>query len=56
LLFGQHQNFVNTHNGWQSFVSDPEVPATMKEAGHRANRCRPVECANFFANAGYASE
>jgi quinol monooxygenase YgiN len=22
--------------GWQSFVSDPEVPAIMKEAGHRA--------------------
>jgi hypothetical protein len=21
--------------GWQSFVSDPEVPAIMKEAGHR---------------------
>jgi len=25
--------------GWQSFVSDPEVPAIMKEAGHRS---RPV--------------
>ena len=22
--------------GWQSFVSDPEVPAIMKEAGHKA--------------------
>ena len=21
--------------GWQSFVSDPEVPAIMKEAGHK---------------------
>ena len=21
--------------GWQSFVSDPEVPAVMKEAGHK---------------------
>jgi len=21
--------------GWQSFVSDPEVPAILKEAGHR---------------------
>ena len=21
--------------GWQSFVSDPEVPAIMKEAGHQ---------------------
>jgi hypothetical protein len=25
--------------GWQSFVSDPEVPAIMKEAGHKS---RPV--------------
>ena len=22
--------------GWQSFVSDPEVPPIMKEAGHKA--------------------
>jgi hypothetical protein len=22
-------------HGWQSFVSDPEVPAIMKEAGHK---------------------
>jgi hypothetical protein len=22
--------------GWQSFVSDPEVPAIMKEAGHKS--------------------
>jgi hypothetical protein len=22
--------------GWQSFVSDPEVPAVMKEAGHKS--------------------
>ena len=22
-------------DGWQSFVSDPEVPAIMKEAGHK---------------------
>lgn len=22
--------------GWQSFVSDPEVPSIMKEAGHRS--------------------
>jgi len=21
-------------NGWQSFVSDPEVPAVLKDAGH----------------------
>jgi len=25
--------------GWQSFVSDPEVPPIMKEAGHKS---RPV--------------
>ena len=23
-------------DGWQSFVSDPEVPAIMKEAGHKS--------------------
>ncbi|MEO8482206.1 MAG: hypothetical protein ABI634_08360 [Acidobacteriota bacterium] len=22
--------------GWQSFVSDPEVPAVMKDAGHKS--------------------
>ena len=22
--------------GWQSFVSDPEVPPIMKEAGHKS--------------------
>ncbi len=22
--------------GWESFVSDPEVPAVMKEAGHKS--------------------
>lgn len=22
--------------GWQSFVSDPEVPAVLKEAGHKS--------------------
>ena len=28
--------------GWQSFVSDPEVPPILQEAGHRAGR-RPRE-------------
>jgi hypothetical protein len=28
--------------GWQSFVSDAEVPPIMKEAGHRV-RPRPAE-------------
>jgi hypothetical protein len=23
-------------DGWQSFASDPEVPAIMQEAGHKA--------------------
>ena len=27
--------------GWQSFVSDPEVPPIMKTAGHKAARSRP---------------
>jgi hypothetical protein len=31
--------------GWQSFVSDPEVPAIMKEAGHKG---RP-QAAQFVA-------
>jgi quinol monooxygenase YgiN len=31
--------------GWQSFVSDPEVPAIMKEAGHKS---RP-QAAQFAA-------
>ena len=31
--------------GWQSFVSDPEVPAIMKEAGHKG---RP-QAAQFAA-------
>jgi quinol monooxygenase YgiN len=30
--------------GWQSFVSDPEVPAIMKEAGHKS-RPQPAEFA-----------
>jgi hypothetical protein len=31
--------------GWQSFVSDPEVPAILKEAGHKG---RP-QAAQFAA-------
>jgi hypothetical protein len=31
-------------DGWQSFVSDPEVPPIMKEAGHKA-RAQPAELA-----------
>ena len=34
--------------GWQSFVSDPEVPPIMKEAGHKS---RPV-AAPFAAHCG----
>jgi hypothetical protein len=34
--------------GWQSFVSDPEVPPIMKEAGHTS---RPV-AAPFAAHCG----
>ena len=34
--------------GWQSFVSDPEVPPIMKEAGHKSRagwpRSSPAEC------------
>ncbi len=31
--------------GWQSFVSDPEVPPIMKEAGHKG----PPQIAEFAA-------
>jgi hypothetical protein len=31
--------------GWQSFVSDPEVPPIIKEAGHKA----PPQAAPFAA-------
>jgi len=30
--------------GWQSFVSDPEVPPIMKEAGHKS-KPQPAELA-----------
>jgi hypothetical protein len=33
-------------DGWQSFVSDPEVPPIMKEAGHKG----PPQAAELSAN------
>ena len=34
--------------GWQSFVSDPEVPAVLKDAGHKSK----PEAAQFVARYG----
>ena len=34
--------------GWQSFVSDPEVPAVMKDAGHKSK----PQAAQFVAQYG----
>jgi hypothetical protein len=35
--------------GWQSFVSDPEVPPIMKEAGHKAPPQAPELAGEFDA-------
>lgn len=35
--------------GWQSFVSDPEVPAIMKEAGHTSKAQVAVQSGRFDA-------
>ena len=34
--------------GWQSFVSDPEVPPIMKEAGPQGRSRRPPQFAGRF--------
>ena len=34
--------------GWQSFVSDPEVPAVLKEAGHKSK----PQAATFVGRCG----
>jgi len=34
--------------GWQSFVSDPEVPAVLKDAGHKSK----PQAAQFVARYG----
>lgn len=35
--------------GWKSFVSDPEVPAIMKEAGHTSKALVAVQSGRFEA-------
>lgn len=35
--------------GWQSFVTDPEVPAIMKEAGHTSKAQVAVQSGRFEA-------
>ena len=38
-------------DGWQSFVSDPEVPPIMKEAGHKGPPQAPSSAANSTPSA-----
>ena len=35
--------------GWQSFVSDPEVPAILKEAGHKGKPQAATFGGQFYA-------
>jgi len=38
-----------TPEGWQSFVSDPDVPPILKEAGHKSKPQAAELCGNYSA-------